>query len=383
MRAKLWLLPAILLLLAGGLYWFLMIPAAVTPSGPESQARFQSGHYAVLSEDFTIVDESRATPPNRDLAGYPGRVLEGTLWRPKGLSQPGPLLVHSHGFTSGHLEATYLAKFLASHGYTVAAVDYPLTSYHTPGKPQVTDLVNQPGDVSFVLDTLLERNTTQGDPLHGTIDPARIAVSGISLGGLTTTLTTFHPRFRDPRISAAISIAGPSEMLLPTFFAGTDTPYLAVYGDSDVVVPYPGNGKPLPGKKPGSILVTLKGGSHGGFIQLASTAMRFMSSPDTLVCRRVIAGLESELAEDNPLYIGALGEAEQGIDTDTDVEICATPPPDKTMQAARQHMYTMLAAYSFLDSLFNPDASRRSASADYLLNGLSRENAAEINVEFR
>ncbi len=379
MKVRYWLL---IFLLAGGagLYWLFAIPATVSPAGEESQARYQPGHYSVTSEDFHAVDESRDTPPNRDLPGIPGRDLKGKLWRPEGLQEPGPLLVHSHGFTSTHLEALYLANFLASHGYTVVAVDYPLTNYNTEGQPLVTDVINQPGDVRFIIDTLLARNATEGDTLFGTIDPQRIAASGISLGGLTTTLATFDHRYRDPRIRAAISVAGPSNMLLPQFFLGTDTPYLAIYGNSDVVVPYATNAKPLLKKRPGTILVTLDGGSHGGFIQLGATAMRFLDNPDELGCKFVIAGLEDELAEDNALYTGVLGDTPDGIDTGATMEVCADQPPAKTMQSARQHMFTILAAHSFLQSVFSSDPSTREEAGNYLLHDLAAENPREVSV---
>lgn len=380
MKARYWLSLLTLLAVGAGLYWLFAIPATVQPAGEESQARFTPGPHRVVSEDFHAVDSGRDTPANRGIPGHAGRDLKGTIWRPDALQAPGPLLVHSHGFTSTHLEALYLAKFLASHGYTVVAVDYPLTSYTTEGQPLVTDVVNQPGDVSFIIDTLLERNDNPNDPLYGTIDPRRIAVSGISLGGLTTTLTTFDQRYRDPRIRAAISVAGPTHMLLPGFFSGVDTPYLAIYGTLDVVVPYPANGKPLPRKRPGTTLVTLEGASHGGFIQIGSTAMRFLDNPDDLGCKFVIAGLEKELADDKQLLAGVLGGSKDGIDTTASVEVCAEQPPPGTMQSARQHMFTALATHSFLQSVFSEDAGTQEEAAGYLLHTLAEENPEEVSV---
>lgn len=64
-------------------------------------------------------------------------------------------------------------RFLASHGYTVVAVDYPLTNFFAPGKPKLSDVVNQPGDVSFLIDTMLKRNADASDVLHNTINPKR------------------------------------------------------------------------------------------------------------------------------------------------------------------------------------------------------------------
>ena len=54
----------------------------------------------------------------------------------------------------------------------VVAVDYPLTTYFAPGKPLITDVVNQPGDVSFLITEMLKRQDLM-------IDPKRIAVAGL------------------------------------------------------------------------------------------------------------------------------------------------------------------------------------------------------------
>ncbi|MEZ5493983.1 MAG: hypothetical protein R3E61_05185 [Pseudomonadales bacterium] len=200
----------VLLLLAGFAYWFAAMPATVLPAGKESQAWFTAGKYTVLVEDFKAVDAARKTQANNDFAGRDVRVLKGKIWRPQGLQKPGPLLVYSHGFMSFHTEGTYLVRFLASHGYTVVAVNYPLTNFFAPGKPLGSDVVNQPGDVSFLITALLKRNSDASDVLHNTIDEKKIAVAGVSLGGMTSTLVTFHRKVRDPRITAAISIAGPN-----------------------------------------------------------------------------------------------------------------------------------------------------------------------------
>ena len=227
----------VLLALGGGIYWFVTIPAQSSPNGAQSLTRFHPGEFPVVSEDFEQVDQSRPMQANGDFPGRPSRELEVTLWRPAGLQRPGPLLVYSHGFMSFRQEGLYLVRFLASHGYTVVAADFPLTTTFAPGGPMAGDVVNQPGDVSFLIDAVLTRNADPADALHGTIDPHRIAVAGVSLGGLTTTLVSFHHKLRDPRIGAAISIAGPGSMFTADFFAevAVDLP-----GAAGVVIAPPG-----------------------------------------------------------------------------------------------------------------------------------------------
>lgn len=371
----------VLVILGAGGYWFAAIPAKATPSGAESTARFVPGPYPVITESFKAVDETRKTQPNNDFAGRDVRVLKGKVWRPDGSKTPGPLLVYSHGFMSFHQEGQYLVRFLASHGYTVVAVDYPLTNFFAPGKPLITDVVNQPGDVSFLIDTMLKRNADSHDVLHNTIDTKKIAVAGVSLGGMTSTLAAFHRKVRDPRITAAISIAGPGTMFTHDFFAGSTVPYLVIYGDGDAIIPFDKNAAPLPQKYPGTILVTLKDASHAGFAQPASTFLRFIKNPDGIGCREVRKGLENKPAgHDDALFMPGLDGAEYGIDLSDKSAPCTTPLIPVAMQAARQHMFTTLAAHAFFESVFAADATARDSARSYLLQTLPAENSADVAV---
>jgi len=378
---KKWHIAVLILVLAGtGGYWFAAIPATPVPNGEQSRAMFAPGPYRVVNETFTAVDDSRKTPAYKGFGGLPRRVLDAGIWRPAGLQQAGPLVIYSHGFMSFRQEGLYLARFLASHGYTVVAADYPLTGFHAPDGPLMNDVVNQPGDISFLIDIMLRRNADPGDPIHNTIDPDKIALEGVSLGGLTTTLATFHHTLRDPRISAAVSTAGPSSIFTPAFFAGSKTPYLLIYGDGDAIVHYRENATPLLQKYPGSILVTLKGASHAGFAQPASTIMRFMDNPDVVGCRVVKEKLSGDLEKQKDEFSALLGGTEDGIDLNARIDFCTAPPIPVAMEASRQHMFTTLASYAFLESVFADDNRRQSAARDFLLTTLPAENSDEVAV---
>jgi len=374
-----WALLILVLIGAGG-YWFATVPATAIPNGSQSKALFQPGPYTVTSETFTAIDGSRPTPAYKDFAGLPERVLEGKIWRPAGLQQPAPLVVYSHGFMSFREEGTYLFQFLASHGYTVVAANYPLTGFSAPEGPLMNDVVNQPGDISFLLDTILKRNADPADSMHNTIDPGKIAVAGVSLGGLTTTLAAFHHKLRDPRISAAISTAGPASIFTADFFAGSSLPFLMIYGDGDAIVPYKENALPALQKYPGSILVTLKNASHAGFAQPSSTIMRFIDNPDGIGCRTVKEKLGADLDLQNQEFTSLLGATEDGIDLNETIEFCTAPPIPVAMKATRQHMFTTLASYAFLQSVFATEASERDTARHYLLEILAQENASEVSV---
>ena len=377
---KRWLFLPLLLALAAGGYWFFNVPETAVPSGAQSAARLAPGPFAIQDEAFEATDAHRGQQAYHDYAGASARTLAGELWRPAGLAQPGPLVIYSHGFMSFHREGVYLARFLASHGYTVVAVNYPLTNFFAPGKPLVSDVVNQPGDVSFLITTLLQRNADTNDVLHNTIDAKKIAVAGVSLGGMTSTLVTFHRQVRDPRITAAISIAGPANMFTADFFSSTNTPFMMIAGDGDAIIPFDKNAAPIPHKDPGSILVNLKNASHAGFAQPAATFMRFIANPDTLGCKQVMKGLKNKPAGAELEFLPGLSAAENGIDLSDRSLPCQGEIPARTMPAAKQHMYTTLTAYSFLESVFADNASARAAAKHYLLQTLPAENGGDVAV---
>lgn len=375
--------PVILLVVAAvasGIYWFVAIPATAVPQGAQSIARFTPGPHPVRSETFTAVDGSRPTAAYKDFPGSAQRTLKAEFWYPADLQQPGPLLIYSHGFMSFRQEGLYLIRFLASHGYTVVAADYPLTGFYAPDGPLMTDVVNQPGDISFLIDTVLGRNKDPGDHLYNTIDPARIAVAGVSLGGLTSTLVSFHRKLLDPRIAAAVSIAGPAVMFKPDFFTSRHIPYLLIYGDTDALVSYRDNALPALAMSSDSILVTLKGASHAGFAQPASTIMRFIDNPDVVGCETVKQEVGDDVTAGSEELLAQLGGTADGVDMSKEMDFCTSPPAPEAMPAARQHMFTTLAVYAFLESVFADSAGTRAEARNYLLHILPAENAEEVTV---
>ena len=370
----------ILIALASSAYWIAAVPDTAMPAGEASQVMFAPGPYEVITDDFKATDETRKTQANNNFPGSDVRVLKGKVWRPSSLQSPGPLVVYSHGFMSFHQEGLYLTRFLASRGYTVVAVDYPLTNFFAPGKPKLADVVNQPEDVSFLIDTMLKRNADKNDVLFNTIDPKKIAVDGVSLGGMTSTLVAFHRQVVDRRIAAAISTAGPAAMFTAAFFTTNKIPFMMIGGSADAMVPFEKNAAPILQKVPGSILVTLKDASHAGFAQPASTFMRFFSNPDSLGCQQLKKGLQNKSGSSDVSFMPGMDAAENGIDLSDRTMPCSGEIPATAMKAVRQHMFTTLAVYSFLESIFADAALEREAAHQYLLQALPAENSAEVSV---
>ena len=339
-------------------------------SGTESASRLQLGPLPVARLETEFVDPSRATAANGDYAGSEERRLAVTVWYPEETDYaPYPLLVYSHGFSSSRGEAAYLNEHLASLGYVVVAADYPLTNMRAPGGPQVKDVVNQPADVSFLIDSLLQVSATSGHLLHEQVDPERIGALGLSLGGLTTTLAAFHPQLRDPRIQAAISIAGPTFVFTPVFYRQHALPFLMLAGDIDALVPYPANAAPVPERVPGGELVTLRAGSHTGFAGPAGV-MRWLHNPDAIGCWIVERNAGDAMEEP---WFDLIGPPEMGIDYNAEADLCTLDPLPEAMNTLRQQMITRVVVTSFFEREFSRSVPARAAAARYLQQVLAAE----------
>jgi dienelactone hydrolase len=129
-----------------------------------------------------------------------------------------PLVVLSPGFTWPRTSLTALAEDLASHGYVVAGIDHTYESFATtfPDGRVITcaactldvddfptlDIESRARDVSFVVDELSRT------PL---VDPSRIGMAGMSLGGASVGETMLT----DSRVRAGINLDGTMFKPLP------------------------------------------------------------------------------------------------------------------------------------------------------------------------
>lgn len=199
------------------------IAAATTTSAPSDPRARRPYRFETVTRTF--VDTTRSTPATD--GELPSRTLETTLYLPVS-DEPVPLIVFSHGFGASPAKFERLLGAWAAAGYAVAAPAFPLTNDTLdPARRVVGDVVNQAGDVVFVLDQLL------GGDLAGRFDPQRLAAAGLSLGGLTTYLAAIDDATRDARFTSAIVMAAvpPGEA-----FAPHDLPVLVMHGELDPVV---------------------------------------------------------------------------------------------------------------------------------------------------
>jgi pimeloyl-ACP methyl ester carboxylesterase len=333
------------------------------PADSEAARRLQVGPFEVRSYDAEFVDVNRPTAANGEYPGDDVRRLSGTVWHPSEAGAgPFPLVVFSHGFSSSKDGGAYLSAHLASLGYVVVSANYPLTHMQAPGGPNAKDVVNQPADVSFLLDTLIAQGQDLGHRLHGMVDSQRIGVTGISLGGMTSTLLAYHPDMGDSRIGAALSIAGPTAIFNERFFLEPELPFLMLAGDIDALVPFDTNAAPVLEMVPGSQLVSIAGASHTGFSGPAAP-LRWLSNPDWIGCYAVMQNIGN--VDEEPWY-ELLGTPEQGINYDAENELCRMDPLPEAINTLRQQMITSIVVSSFFESQFAPTAAARAAAQRFL-----------------
>lgn len=214
-----------------GIGGVVLITAAALPAivFPQYTPPAATGPYAVLTADYTYVDEGRADP-------YAGtgekREVNAGFWYPDADGEF-PLIVFDHGFCGvrGSNESMFME--LASHGYVVCSIDHPYQSFYTKdsdGKVTIVDMgymreymsLDDSGteaaleynlglfrkwmdvrtrDIDFVLDTVLA-----GDGgVYGLVDRSKIGLVGHSLGGASV---IGIPRGRDG-IGAVVNLDAP------------------------------------------------------------------------------------------------------------------------------------------------------------------------------
>lgn len=145
---------------------------------------------------------------------------------------PFPLIVFGHGFAVTPGLYTPLLRAWTAAGYVVAAPVFPLGNANASGGPNESDLPNQPVDMRVVISGVLAAARASSGRLTGLVAQRQIAVAGPSDGGDTALAVAYDPRFRDPRVGAAMILLG-----------GRDPGYrqLSDHGRRAAPVGHPGN----------------------------------------------------------------------------------------------------------------------------------------------
>jgi fermentation-respiration switch protein FrsA (DUF1100 family) len=226
-------------------------------TAPEEQG---SSTVETLSETF--VDENRPTDDPAGVRAAPTRTLVTDIYVPEG-DGPFPLIVHAHGFDGNPGKFSELLTRWAEAGYVVAAPKFPMTNDLDDGTGVLGDYVNQPSDVTLVIDEVLRLAAGDHPALAGRVDEDRIGLSGHSLGGATAYGLVFNDCCRDDRIDA---VALMSTLPLPfgesAFDFGGGTPALLLQLTDDPIVPYDQAVDTYEAAASPKFLVSLEDGGH-------------------------------------------------------------------------------------------------------------------------
>jgi predicted dienelactone hydrolase len=311
-------------------------PAPSATADPALAARETApGPYDVSVTTLELVDTSRPTAAHGDVPESNERVLTTEVWypavadpaKPDGRDAavdtsggPYPLIVFAHGLTSSRLFSPDYTQHLASHGYVVAAPDFPLTKIGTPGGFVLRDLPNQAGDVSFVIDSMLRFNDEDGNLLRGSIDPEHIGLTGHSLGAFTTLITIYglYGAERDDRIDAALSISGSACFYDEGDVGDVSTPLMVLHGSEDLIVPRSGSRKAYDQAHAPRYWVEVRGANHVRFSfadiddsVVVGGVRRSVGADESVATPEPGTGVQSCLGNPDPLGAPAISIDEQ------------------------------------------------------------------------
>ncbi|MBI5288298.1 MAG: hypothetical protein HY873_04945 [Chloroflexi bacterium] len=314
------------------------------------------GPYGVGVMTLELVDASRPTGPNRDYAGAPDRKLVTEVWYPAAPSAaepeakdapaetsggPYPLIIFAHGFSSFRRQSASYAQHLASHGYVVASPDFPGSFIAASGGARLYAVLDQPADVSFVIDELLVREGEAGWPLNGAIDHETIGMTGHSLGGLTTMLTAYGER-RDPRIDAILPISPPACFLPDDLAEGVSLPAMIVGGSKELIVPPSWIRQAYEIAAPPKYFVSIIGADHIRFADIDIT--------DDKLPNVVDQASGGSRVEDSGVILEALGsDGSRCLQRDTST--------DELISGDRQRELLRIAALPFFDAFLKHDTA--------------------------
>jgi dienelactone hydrolase len=239
--------------------------------GTSAGAQEAVGGVGEITETF--VDRSRPTAANGDCSRIPSRTLPTTILYPDGDGGPYPLLVFAHGYSAVPQLYEALLGHWAASGFVVAAPTFPLSSATSPCGAIAGDSVNQPEDMSFVIDSVLALSRRDDGPLAGLVDRRKIGAAGHSNGAITTYGLVGNSALRDERVKAAAALAGTLQRFPKGRydFEGAP-PILIVHGTDDALVPYRLGVEAFNRARGPKGLLAIVGGDHGSAAAMSNVA---------------------------------------------------------------------------------------------------------------
>jgi predicted dienelactone hydrolase len=196
------------------------------------------GTFRVRRLTLTFTEPARTGPSGESLGP---RTLITQLWYPTGSARgrwPLPLILFAPGFQQCADPYGDLLTAWASAGYLVAAVDFPHSDCRVGTAATEADMINQPGDMSYVLTRLLALSQQPGDVVSGLVNSRELAAAGQSDGGDTVAALAANTCCADHRLAAVAVLSGAEWPPMPgRYFGASAPPMLFVQGSADTVNP--------------------------------------------------------------------------------------------------------------------------------------------------
>ena len=199
--------------------------------------------FAVGAVTFTVSEPATGSTGARTFpvtvrypaVGAPGTARLGLV--PLRSAGPFPLIVFSQGFDISPEAYAGLLDAWSAAGYVVADPAYPYTSPNAAGGVIRSDIVHHPGDLSFLITTLIGDGAQTGNALDGLVNAHEIGVVGQSDGGDVSLAAVANSCCRDARIGAAVILSGAELSWFPgTYFSTGSAPLLVVQGTNDLTM---------------------------------------------------------------------------------------------------------------------------------------------------
>jgi predicted dienelactone hydrolase len=267
----------------------LFVPALAAGAPPDPSG---SGRFAVGVTTLTLTDASR------------GRTLATEVWYPAtadGRDTPPargrhPLVLVAHGSCGFRTNYEYVTEPLASFGFIVAAPDFPGMTRDdcVNGFPTGAFFDDPPLDLSFLRGAF----AAAAGPLASHVRSRRAGLVGSSLGGAAVVNASID----DAHFTAVVALAALAGAPNGKEFASLRPrrAVLALAGTADRLLPPASFAAPFFAELPApSFLVTITGGTHGGFSDMdANLTPEALDRQHAVVRRYAIAFLLRYLARD-------------------------------------------------------------------------------------
>ena len=230
-----------------------------------------------IEEVYT--DHQRPTPPSGNDPGGDSRTLRTLVVYPAAVDDasaavedatpvggPYPLVLFAHGLSGIPERNLELLSAIAADGHVVVAPEFPRTSGRNSPGPDPADTGSQPGDLSFLIDTIVQLGSDPQWPLAGMVDDSSIAAIGHSNGAITVLGIGANSCCRDERVDAVVAMAGPPAPFEGEYDFTATPPILIIHGTKDPLITYATS--PVLFNEISAIkgLLALEGGDHGSWL---------------------------------------------------------------------------------------------------------------------